>query len=55
MKNVFVVVGELEDGRIDTFYGIVRTIDRAEQLCLEAEEIDSTHKYTWYVVVEEDD
>ena len=55
MRHVFVVVGELEDGRIDTFYGVARTIERAEALCTEAEEIDTTHNYTWYAVTEEDD
>ena len=55
MKHVFVVVGELEDGRIDTFYGVARSIERAEALCAEAEEIDTTHNYTWYPVTEEED
>ena len=55
MRHVFVVVGELEDGRIDTFYGVARSIDRAEELCAEAEAVDTTHNYTWYVVTEEDD
>ena len=55
MRYVFIVVGELEDGRIDTFYGVARNIERAEELCAEAEEVDTTHNYTWYTAVEEDD
>ena len=55
MRHVFVVVGELEDGRIDTFYGVAHSVERAEELCVEAEEMDATRNYTWYSVTEEDD
>ena len=55
MRYVFVVVGELDDGRIDTFYGVTHSAKRADELCAEAEELDTTHNYTWYPVTEEDD
>ena len=57
MKRAYVVVGELPDGRADDYYAICHSMERADELCLEAEAKYSSDGsyYTWYEVVEEDD
>ena len=56
MKRAYVVVGELEDtNMIDVFYGVCHTIERADELCFEAEAADPGRIYTWREVIEEDD
>lgn len=55
MKRVYVVIGELEDGRADVYYAVCHTMGRADELCHEAEAADPEHYYTWYEVIEEDD
>lgn len=57
MRRAYVIVGELEDGTVDVYYGIAHSIERAEELChiAEEEDIDPYHYYTWHEVIEEDD
>ncbi len=56
MKRAYVVIGELEDtDHIDTFYAICHSMERADELCLEAESNDPGRIYTWREVIEEDD
>jgi hypothetical protein len=56
MRRAYVIVGELEDtDHIDVFYAICHSMDRADELCLEAESADPGRIYTWREIVEEDD
>lgn len=57
MRLAYIVTGELEDGSIVDFYGVCHSMERADELCLEAEaERDNPDLiYTWHQVVEEDD
>ena len=58
MKRAYLIVGELEDtDQIDVFYTICHSMERADELCLEAEAEaeDPSRIYTWREVVEEDD
>ena len=57
MRRAYVVVGELEDGRVDVYYGITHTMTRADELCLQAEAEDSNpdRYYTWHEVIEDEE
>jgi hypothetical protein len=57
MRRAYIVVGELEDGTIDVFYGVCHSIKRADELCLEAEadDFNPDRCYTWHEIIEEDD
>lgn len=56
MKRAYVIVGELEDTNVvDVYYAICHSMDRADELCLEAEASDPSRIYTWREVIEEDD
>lgn len=55
MRRSYVVVGELDDGRVDNYYAVCHSMKRADELCLKAEKEDPEIIYTWYEVVEEDD
>jgi hypothetical protein len=55
MRHVYVVVGELENGIVDDYYGVCHTMERADALCLKAEEECPELHYTWYSSVEEED
>ena len=57
MKRSYVVVGELENGIVDNYYAVCHSMQRADELCLIAEdEYDGDDLYyTWYEVIEEDD
>lgn len=57
MKRAYIVYGmyDVTNERIDTFYAVCHTMERADELCLEAEAEDPTHVYTWREVIEEDD
>lgn len=50
----YVVVGENPDtGRVEDWYAIASTPERADQMCLEAEEKFPECEYTWYALEEE--
>lgn len=55
MRRAYVVVGKLEDGTVDVYYGVCHTMERADRLSFEAESEDPDHIYTWYETIEEDD
>jgi len=56
MKRSYVVVGELENGMVDNYYAVCHSMQRADELCLIAEdEAQDDVYYTWYEVIEEDD
>ena len=55
MRYSFVVTGELENGTIVDYYAVCHSMDRAEELCLEAERHNPDLYYTWHMAVEEDD
>ena len=56
VKRAYIIVGELEDtDKIDTFYSICHSMEKADELCLEAEAEDPGRIYTWREVIEEDD
>lgn len=56
MKRAYVVVGlDNDEGFVVSWYAVCHSMQRADELCLEAEEKDPEHIYTWYEVIEEDD
>lgn len=57
MRRAYVVVGELEDGTVDTYYAICHSMRKADELCYEAElEADNLNLiFTWHEVIEEED
>ena len=57
MRRAYVVVGELENGSVDVYYGVCHSMTAADKLCFEAEKDDprDDHYYTWHEVIEEDD
>ena len=56
MRRAYVVVGERIDEAVpEVWYAVCHSMNRAEELCMEAEENDPEHPYTWYEVIEEDD
>lgn len=55
MRYAYVVVGELEDGRVCDYYAVCHSMAAAEDLCYEAELENPSLVYTWYCTVEEDD
>ena len=55
MRRAYVILGELEDGTVDVYYGVCHSMARADELCYEAEENDPDHYYTWHEIIEEDD
>ena len=56
MRRAYIIVGELEDtDKIDVFYASCHSMERADELCLEAEITDPSRIYTWREVIEEDD
>ena len=51
----YVVVGENPiTGRVEDWYGIAPTAERADKMCLEAEENTPDYEYTWYAMEEEE-
>lgn len=55
MRRAYVIIGELENGKVSDVYAVCHTMERAEELCLEAEQERPELLYTWYNVVEEED
>ena len=55
MRRAYVITGELEAGTPDVWWAVCHSIERAEQLCLEAEQEDPKHMYTWHEVIDEED
>ena len=57
MRRAYVVVGENPyTAVVESFYAICHSMERAEDLCFEAESDDPDQlMYTWYEVIEEDD
>jgi hypothetical protein len=55
MRRAYVVVGELEPHVIYKVYAVCHSMERADELCLEAEAEDPQFYYTWYEAIEEDD
>lgn len=56
MRRAYIVVGELEDtNEVDIYYAVCHSMQRADELCLEAEAQNPNHIYTWREVIEEDD
>ena len=55
MRRAYVIVGELEDGMVDTYYAVCHSMERADELAYEAEAADPDHIYVWHEVIEEDD
>ena len=52
----YVVVGENPDtGRVEDWYGIAPTPERADKMCAEAEEEFPECEYTWYALEEEEE
>ena len=51
----YVVVGENPDTRcVEDWYGIYPTAERADAVCLQAENDIPNYEYTWYAVEEEE-
>ena len=57
MKRAYVITGELENGTVAVYYAVCHSIEKAEQLCFQAEDEDSdaNHVYTWHEIIEEED
>ena len=55
MRRAYVILGQLETGEVDRIYAVCHSMYRADELCLEAENADPEHYYTWYEVIEDDD
>jgi hypothetical protein len=55
MKRAYVVVGKLQNDVVDDYYAVCHSMERADELCLEAEAQNPRLEYTWYPAVEEDD
>ena len=56
MRRAYVVVGlDNDEGFVVSWYAVCHSMDRAQELCTEAEGNDPDHPYTWYEVIEEDD
>ena len=56
MRRAYVVVGiDPKTNELDQAYSVCHTIDRADELCLEAESEIPYLIFTWYEVIEEDD
>ena len=55
MRRAYVVLGQLDNGELDRVYAICHSMERADELCLEAENENPDCNYTWYAIVEEDD
>ena len=57
MKRAYVVVGlDNDEGFVVSWYAVCHSMQRADELCFEAESNDpEQHMYTWYEVIEEDD
>ena len=55
MRRAYVITGELEPGVPDKYWAVCHSMDRAEDLCLQAEKEDPTHMYTWHEVIDEED
>ena len=55
MRRVYLVLGELENTNTpDVFYAVVHSMERADELCLEAEAADPARIYYWREVIEDD-
>lgn len=56
MRRAYVVVGESEkSGVVLSWYAVAHSMQRADELCYEAEQETDGLVYTWYEVIEEDD
>lgn len=56
MRRAYVVIGERIDEAVpEVWYAVCHSMDRADELCYEAEDADPNHIYVWYEIVEEDD
>ncbi len=58
MKRAYVVYGmyDVTNERVDAFYAVCHSMERADELCLEAEAEDTDGRiYSWAEVIEEDD
>ena len=58
MKRAYIVYGmyDVTDERVDVYYAVCHSMERAEELCLKAEEEDTDGRiYSWAEVIEEDD
>lgn len=56
MRRSYVVVGERPtEAVVDVWYAVCHSMDRADELCYQAEDADPDHVYLWYEVIEEDD
>lgn len=56
MRRAYLILGELEDTNTpDLFYAVTHSMERAEELCLEAEREDPVRIYYWREVIEDDD
>lgn len=55
MRRAYIIVGKLENGIIDDYYAVCHNMERADELCLEAETKNPQLEYSWYSAIEEDD
>lgn len=56
MRRAYVVVGlDPETNELEQMFGVCHTMDRADEMCLEAETGSPELIFCWYEVVEEDD
>lgn len=58
MRRAYIVYGmyDVTQDRVDVYYAVCHTMERAEELCLKAEAEDPDGRiYNWAEVVEEDD
>lgn len=56
MRRAYIVVGlDPETDKLEQMFGACHTMNRAEEMCLEAETKNPELIFCWYEVVEEDD
>ena len=58
MRRAYIVYGmyDVTHDRVDVYYAVCHTMERAEELCLKAETEDPNGRiYSWAEVIEEDD
>lgn len=56
MRRAYVVVGERIDEAVpEVWYAVCHSMNRADELCYEAEDADPDRVYVWYETIEEDD
>lgn len=55
MRRAYVILGQLDNGELDRVYAVCHSMERADELCYEAELEDPEIQYNYYEVIEEDD